>query len=241
MHHGLWALLKGQPTPVPGIIIADPASVLKVTVTTAASRQAEGICGQAHEPSGLQRRSSAAHRTQGQGRAGLHSGQRRKADTDAMGDVLTETPAHIRKIAIEPAVAVDQCGRDAGRQGRSRRGLHRQHEGPALLQRCSGIGPALGFQPATELDGTYDTYTQVRGSGLDGCVSANRATRWIPPAGEEDSAGASPAQSLRPRITRSNWTCSPVSDRRTRAAQHNVSGIIKGSPLRRSALFFVLI
>ena len=40
-----------------------------------------------------------------------------KADTDAMGDVLTETPAHIRKIVIEPAistvnVAVTQDAKD---------------------------------------------------------------------------------------------------------------------------------
>ncbi len=35
--NGLWALLKGQATPVPGFVIADPATVLKITVTTLAA------------------------------------------------------------------------------------------------------------------------------------------------------------------------------------------------------------
>ena len=54
---GLWALLQGQQTPVPGIVIADPATVLKVAVTTAASVKPKEYVGQAHQPGGLQRRS----------------------------------------------------------------------------------------------------------------------------------------------------------------------------------------
>ena len=33
----LWAILKDQPTPVPGIVVTDPANALRVSVTTAAS------------------------------------------------------------------------------------------------------------------------------------------------------------------------------------------------------------
>ena len=85
-------------------MIADPATVLKVTVTTAASVKPKDFvvklttpvaCGAVPPPPTELKIKDAQDYI-------LANGV--KTDTDAMGDVLTETPAHIRKIAIEPAV-----------------------------------------------------------------------------------------------------------------------------------------
>ena len=163
---GLWALLKGQATPVPGIIIADPASVLKISVTTTASVKPKDFvvkltnpvdCGAVPAPpSELKIADAQAYI--------LANGV--KADTDALGDVLTDTPAHIHKISIDPAVstlnvAVTQDAKDAHTAD-----FTVNLKEPLSCKEAPGSGTALGFQPAaTELDGTYDTYTHVAAAG----------------------------------------------------------------------------
>jgi len=163
---GLWALLKGQATPVPGIIIADPASVLKISVTTAASVKPKDFvikltnpvdCGAVPPPPTELKVADAQAYI-------LANGV--KADTDAMGDVLTDTPAHIHKISIDPAistlnVAVTQDAKDAHTAD-----FTVNLKDPLSCKEAPGSGTALGFQPnATELDGTYDTYTHVAAAG----------------------------------------------------------------------------
>ena len=60
-----------------------------------------------------------------------------KADTDALGDILTES-AHIRKLTVEPVVGTIKVAVTAGREGQQGRGLHRQPEGSVVLQGRSG-------------------------------------------------------------------------------------------------------
>jgi len=163
---GLWALLKGQATPVPGIIIADPASALKISVTTTASVKPKDFvvkltnpvdCGAVPPPPTELKIADAQAYI-------LANGV--KADTDAMGDVLTDTPAHIHKISIEPSistlnVAVTQDAKDAHTAD-----FTVNLKEPLSCKEAPGSGTALGFQPAaTELDGTYDTYTHVAAAG----------------------------------------------------------------------------
>jgi hypothetical protein len=88
-----------------------------------------------------------------------------KADTDAMGDVLTDPPAKVRKIVIEPAVptfnvAVTQDAKDANAAD-----FTVNMKEPLSCKDAPGSGTELKIQPATELDGTYDTYTQVAAAG----------------------------------------------------------------------------
>jgi len=163
---GLWALLKGQATPVPGIIIADPATALKISVTTTASVKPKDFvvkltnpvdCGAVPPPPTELKVADAQAYI-------LANGV--KADTDAMGDVLTDTPAHIHKIAIDPAitvvnVAVTQDAKDAHTAD-----FTVNLKDPLSCKDAPGSGTALGFQPnATELDGTYNTYTHVAAAG----------------------------------------------------------------------------
>jgi hypothetical protein len=163
---GLWALLKGQATPVPGIIIADPASALKISVTTTASVKPKDFvvkltnpvdCGAVPPPPTELKVADAQAYI-------LANGV--KADTDAMGDVLTDTPAHIHKISIDPSVttvnvAVTQDAKDAHTAD-----FTVNLKDPLSCKEAPASGTALGFQPAaTELDGTYDTYTHTAAAG----------------------------------------------------------------------------
>jgi tetratricopeptide (TPR) repeat protein len=162
---GLWALLKGQATPVPGIVIADPATTLKVVVTMAASPKPKDFVVKLSNtvacnavpvpPTELKIKDAQAYI--------LANGV--KADTDAMGDVLTETPAHIRKIAIEPAIsAVDVAVTQDAKDNHTADFIVNLKD-PLSCKDAPGTGTALGFQPATELDGTYDTYTHTAAAG----------------------------------------------------------------------------
>jgi hypothetical protein len=163
---GLWALLKGQATPVPGIIIADPATALKISVTTTASVKPKDFvvkltnpvdCGAVPPPPTELKVADAQAYI-------LANGV--KADTDAMGDALTDTSAHIHKISIDPSisivnVAVTQDAKDAHTAD-----FTVNLKDPLSCKDAPGSGTALGFQPnATELDGTYNTYTHVAAAG----------------------------------------------------------------------------
>ena len=127
-----------------------------------------------------------------------------KADTDAMGDVLTETPAHIRKIAIEPAVAVINVAVTQDAKDNHVADFIVNMKEPASCKDAPGVGEELKFQPATELDATYDTYTQVPAAGST-AASAQIVLRDGFLQLEKKTAPAHhPSQSLRPRTTRNN-------------------------------------
>ncbi len=135
-----------------------------------------------------------------------------KADTDAMGDVLTETRRRTSaRSSSSPRlstvnVAVTQDAKDANTAD-----FTVNLKDPLSCKEAPAPGSALGLQPATELDGTYDTYTPIPGAGTHGCISANRAERWIHPAGGEEGARRciTPSPSLRPRTARGDVTSWP--------------------------------
>ncbi len=161
----LWPLMKDQATPVPGAVIAAQATVLKVSAVTAASPKPKdfvvklatpGPCASVPPPPAELKIKDAQEYI-------LANGV--KTDTDAMGDVLTATPAHLRKITIEPAVtavnvAVTQDAKDAHAAD-----FHVNMKEPLSCKDAPAAGIMLGLQPAAELDGTYDTYTLVPASG----------------------------------------------------------------------------
>ncbi|MGD1108579.1 MAG: hypothetical protein ABR865_16185, partial [Terracidiphilus sp.] len=150
---GLWALLKGQATPVPGIIIADPATALKISVTTTASVKPKDFvvkltnpvdCGAVPPPPTELKVADAQAYI-------LANGV--KADTDAMGDVLVDTPAHIHKIAIDPAITVVNVAVTLDAKDAHTADFTVNLKDPLSCKDAPGSGTALGFQPAaTELD-----------------------------------------------------------------------------------------
>ena len=82
-----------------------------------------------------------------------------------MGDVLTETPAHIRKILIEPAISTVNVAVTQDAKDNHVADFIVNLKEPASCKDAPAAGSALGFQPATELDGTYDTYTHTAAAG----------------------------------------------------------------------------
>jgi len=165
---GLWALLKGQQTPVPGNVISDPATVLKITAITAASPKPKEFlvkltnsvaCSAVPVPP------SELHIKEAQEYILANGVQ---ADTDAMGDVLTEMPAHLRKIEIVPSVtAVNVAVTQDAKDNHNADFIVNLKE-PLSCKEAPASGSILGVQPATELDGTYNTYTKVPGAGTTG-------------------------------------------------------------------------
>ena len=163
--NGLWALLKGQVTPVPGIVIADPASVLKVTVTTTTSVKPKEFVVTLTNPvacSAVPEPPTELHVKEAQDYI-LANGV--KADTDAMGDALTETPAHIHRILIEPAVAAVNVAVTQDARDNHTADFIVNLKDPLSCKDAPDTGSALGLQPATEMDGTYSTFAKVAAAG----------------------------------------------------------------------------
>jgi len=160
--NGLWALLKGKITPVPGNVISDPANVLKVAVSaTAAAKPKEFVVKLTNPvacsavptvPADLKIKEAQAYI--------LANGV--KADTDAMGDALTDSPAHLHKIVIEPAVTVINVAVTQDAKDNQHADFNVNLKDPLTCKEAPAPNAVLGLQPnAVELDGTYDTYTKV--------------------------------------------------------------------------------
>jgi hypothetical protein len=152
----LWGVLQGQLTPVPGIVITAPATALKVSVTTAASPKAKdyvvklntpAACGAVPPPPSELRASEARDYLQANGAS---------ADVSAIEEL-----ARARKITIEPGVttinlAVTQDAKDSKTAD-----FTVNLKEPLSCKDAPAPGFEMKLQPATELDGTYDTYTKV--------------------------------------------------------------------------------
>ncbi len=165
----LWALLKGQPTPVPGNVISAPATVLKITVTTAAApakpkefevKLTNPVACSAVPPAPTELKIKDAQ--------DYITANGVKADTDAMGDVLTDTPAKVRKIAVEPSVTVINVAVTQDAKDNHTADFIVNLKEPLSCKDAPASGSVLGLQPAVELNGTYDTYTKVPGAGTAG-------------------------------------------------------------------------
>jgi hypothetical protein len=158
--NGLWALLKGQQSPVPGVVISAQATVLKVTVTaTAAAKPKDYIvklttpadCAKVPEPPSELKVKDVQEYI-------LANGV--KADTDPI-EALTESPAKVHKIEVVPGVvsvgvAVTQDAKD----GKTADFIVNMKE-PASCKDVPPAGSTVATQPATEIDGTYSTFTKV--------------------------------------------------------------------------------
>lgn len=163
--NGLWGILKGQQTPVPGIVIADPATTLKISVTTTAAAKAKDYlvkltnpvaCSAVPPPPSELKVKDAQQYI-------LTNGV--KADTDAMGDALTETAAHIHKIVIEPAITEVDMAVTQDAKDNHKADFTVNLKEPASCKEAPDAGAELKTQPGMELDGTYDTYTKTAASG----------------------------------------------------------------------------
>ena len=156
----LWAVVKGQLTPVPGIVISDPATVLKISVTTTREVKPKDYVVKLTTPADCDKVPAPPEDLHVKDAQAYILANGVKADTDAMADDLTES-AHIRKILIEPAVtAIDVAVTQDAKDNKTADFIVNLKD-PASCKDVPEVGQELKTQPALELDGTYDSYTQV--------------------------------------------------------------------------------
>ena len=158
--NGLWALLKGQQTPVPGVVISAQASVLKVIVTTTAAAKPKDYVVKLTTPADCDKVPEAPSELKVKEAQEYILNNGVKADTDAI-EALTESPARIHKIEIEPAVSVIDVAVTQDAKDSKMADFIVNMKEPASCKEVPVAGAPLALQPATELDATYSTFTKI--------------------------------------------------------------------------------
>jgi tetratricopeptide (TPR) repeat protein len=157
--NGLWALLKGQQTPVPGVEISAQATVLKVTVTTTPAAKPKDYVVKLTTPADCDKVPALTGTTVKDAQEYILANGV-KADTDPI-DALTDSPARIHKIEVVPAVvAIDVAVTQDAKDSKTADFIVDMKE-PASCKDVPPAGSAFALQPATELDATYATFTKV--------------------------------------------------------------------------------
>ncbi|MGD0911294.1 MAG: hypothetical protein ABR928_05320 [Terracidiphilus sp.] len=158
--NGLWALLKGQQSPVPGAVITAQATVLKVTVSTTAAAKPKDYLVKLTTPADCDKVPEAPSELHVKEAQAYILANGAKTDTDAI-DALTDSPAKIHKIEVVPAVAaIDVAVTQDAKDNKTADFIVNLKE-PASCKDVPAAGSTLGLQPATELDATYSNFTKV--------------------------------------------------------------------------------
>jgi len=196
----LWAVLQNQPTPVPGVVIEASATVLKISASTAAGVKPKEYVVKLTTPAACAAVPPAPADVKAAQDYILANGV--KADTDALGDVLTGDVSKLKKLLVEPAagsikVAVTQDAKD----NKTPDFIVNMKE-PVSCKDAPAAGFEYKLQPADELDATYDTYSAIPASGTrpataqivlrDGFIQAEKKAAPV------HHAPAKPAASHRP-------------------------------------------
>ncbi len=160
----LWAVLKGQLTPVPGIVISDQATALKISVTTTREVKPKDYVVKLTTPADCDKVPPPPTELHVKDAQAYILANGVKADTDAMGDALTEVPAHIRKIVIDPAITTVNVAVTQDAKDNKTADFIVNLKDPASCKDAPEPDQELKLQPALELDGTYDSYTAIPAS-----------------------------------------------------------------------------
>jgi hypothetical protein len=154
----LWAVLQNQATPVPGVVIDAPASVLKITATgAAAAAKPKEFVVKLTTPAACSAVPAAP--TTVKEAQDYITANGVKADVDALGDVMTD--AHLRKLEVVPAVGtIDVAVTQDAKDNKAADFIVSLKE-PVTCKDAPAAGFEYKLQPADELDATYDTYTAV--------------------------------------------------------------------------------
>lgn len=154
----LWAVLKGQLTPVPGVVISAPANVLKVSVAATAAAKPKDYVVKLNTPADC----STVPPAPTTAAAALTYLQANGASADVSAiDGLDKA----RKVTVEPAVSTINVAVTQDAKDNKAADFVVNLKEPASCKDAPAAGFELKFQPAMELDGTYDTYTPVPASG----------------------------------------------------------------------------
>ena len=155
----LWALLKDQATPVPGMVIEAPASAIRVVLT-------QGI-----KPTDYIVKLTTPVACKDFPVIGALLKQQQdfilssvvKADSDKLSAIFDDAKTPIKKIGIEPLVSVIKVAVTQDAKDSKIADFIVNLKNPVSCKEAPAAGFAYGQQSKgeAELDGTYDTYTQV--------------------------------------------------------------------------------
>jgi len=157
----LWAVLQNQPTPVPGVVIDASATVLKISAITGASVKPKDFLVKLTTPGACSTIPPAPSELKAKDAQAYILANGVKADTDALGDILTGEAAHIHKLAVEPAVAVIKVAVTQDAKDNKNPDFIVNLKEPVACKDAPAAGFEYKLQPADELDATYDTYTAI--------------------------------------------------------------------------------
>lgn len=155
----LWAVLKDQATPVPGMVIDAPASAIKVIVTRGV--KAEDFLVKLTTPVACKDFTAPAPELKAEEDFILSSGV--KDDTAKLSALFDETKEPVRKIVIEPlADSIKMAVTDDAKSAKTADFIVNLKT-PAACKEVKDAGESFGLasKGEAELDGTYDTFTQV--------------------------------------------------------------------------------
>jgi hypothetical protein len=161
----LWGILQNQATPVPGVVIDATATVLKVSATMAASPKPKEFVVKLTTPAACGSVPPAPSELKIKDAQDYITANGDKANTDALGDVLTDSPAHIRKLEVEPAVASIKVAVTQDAKDNKTADFIVNLKEPVSCKDAPAVGFEYKLQPADELDATYATYTAIPASG----------------------------------------------------------------------------
>ncbi|HEY1767962.1 MAG TPA: hypothetical protein VGG26_09915 [Terracidiphilus sp.] len=152
----LWAVLKGQLTPVPGIVISDPATALKVSVAATAAAKPKDYVVKLNTPADCSAVPPPPTSTSGAAASTYLQANGASADVSAIEDL-----DRARKVTIEPAVGTINVAVTQDAKDNKAADFIVNLKEPVSCKDAPAAGFELKLQPAEELDGTYDTYTPV--------------------------------------------------------------------------------
>ena len=161
----LWAVLQNQATPVPGVVTDASATVLKISATTTASVKPKDFVVHLTTPAACAAVPPAPSDLKIKEAQDYIVANGVKADTDALGDILTDSATKIKKLSIEPAVATIKVAVTQDAKDNKSADFIVNMKEPVSCKDAPAAGFEYKLQPADELDATYDTYTAVPASG----------------------------------------------------------------------------
>ncbi len=159
----LWALLKGQATPVPGVVTEANAAAVKVAVTQAG--KTSDFVVHLTAPAACSTIPEAGTDVKALKEFVLANGV--KEDTDKV-EALSPDYAKTVKLAVEGQVPVIRVAVTQDAKDNKNPDFIVNLKAPLPCKETPPAGFEFKLQPATELDATYDTYAQVAATGAKG-------------------------------------------------------------------------
>jgi len=153
----IWAVMKDQQTPVPGVVLAAPVSGLKIAITQAA-KTADFVVA-LKSPMACADIPMATATADDKKQFILTNGV--KDDTDKIEALSPDYKRPITKLAIEGTVSVIKVAVTGDAKEAKTPDFIVNLKEPAPCKEVPAVGDEFKLQPGIELDGTYDTYRQI--------------------------------------------------------------------------------